>query len=77
MVGVCAGALVAAGAVCHGGPLRPLLEARPLEWLGRISYSVYLWHKPIVEAVAHHDTVTKVAKDRYNLIVSSAQLTAP
>jgi peptidoglycan/LPS O-acetylase OafA/YrhL len=48
VVGVSAGILVAAGACARGGPLRPILEARPLEWLGRISYSVYLWHVPIV-----------------------------
>jgi peptidoglycan/LPS O-acetylase OafA/YrhL len=48
VVALCAGLLVAAGATCRGGPLRLLLEARPLEWLGRISYSVYLWHVPLI-----------------------------
>jgi len=48
VIGLCAMVLVAAAATSGGGPLRPLLEARPLEWLGRISYSVYLWHVPLI-----------------------------
>ena len=28
-------------------PLRLLLEAVPLCWVGRISYGVYLWHVPV------------------------------
>jgi len=48
VIGVCAGILVAAGAAARGGPLRWLLEWSPLEWLGRISYSVYLWHVPLI-----------------------------
>jgi peptidoglycan/LPS O-acetylase OafA/YrhL len=49
----CALVLVAAGASARGGLLRPLLEAPPLEWLGRISYSVYLWHVPLVALLVH------------------------
>jgi peptidoglycan/LPS O-acetylase OafA/YrhL len=43
-----AGVIVAAGATTGGGPLRPLLDLRPLRWLGRVSYSVYLWHVPLI-----------------------------
>jgi peptidoglycan/LPS O-acetylase OafA/YrhL len=30
--------------VLQGGPLAWLLSARPLAWIGRLSYSLYLWH---------------------------------
>ena len=29
------------------GPVSSLLAARPLAWIGRISYGLYLWHWPI------------------------------
>lgn len=65
LASVAALVLVAAGAAARGGLLRPVLEAPPLEWLGRISYSVYLWHVPLVAALvrAHPDisTASKVA----------------
>jgi peptidoglycan/LPS O-acetylase OafA/YrhL len=29
-------------------PLTPIMEFKPLVWTGRISYSLYLWHVPII-----------------------------
>jgi peptidoglycan/LPS O-acetylase OafA/YrhL len=44
--------LIAAGERRAGGDSTPLVSAvltsRPLQWLGRVSYSLYLWHWPFV-----------------------------
>jgi peptidoglycan/LPS O-acetylase OafA/YrhL len=48
------GVVVAATALRAPTPLVPLVECRPLVWLGRISYSVYLWHLPVIAEVAEH-----------------------
>ena len=33
--------------------LRRILEARPLGWLGRVSYGAYLWNMPMILIVLH------------------------
>ena len=52
-VAVFGGASLFIGLVSGRGVLCRLLRSRPLQWLGTISYSLYLWH-PIVMSIVKH-----------------------
>jgi peptidoglycan/LPS O-acetylase OafA/YrhL len=48
VVEICSAVLIAVTVFCAPGLWRLGLEFAPLRWLGRISYSLYLWHIPIL-----------------------------
>lgn len=52
---LCYAAIV--GAAFSGGRVAAALSLTPLVWLGRVSYSLYLWHPPIYLAVGHRTAV--------------------
>jgi peptidoglycan/LPS O-acetylase OafA/YrhL len=43
-----AAAVIAGGTVAATNPVRSVLESRPVTFIGDISYSLYLWHWPVV-----------------------------
>lgn len=55
-------------------PLSRALESRPLGFIGRISYSLYLWHWPIVGALSGYGVPHTV--ERSLLIVGLSLLAA-
>ncbi len=43
--------ILVGGVVVGGGPWTALLRLAPVVWVGRISYSLYLWHLPVYVAM--------------------------
>lgn len=45
----CLGAALVIGSGCVGqGPVQMMLSLPPLVWIGKVSYSLYLWHWPVL-----------------------------
>lgn len=54
-------ALVLAGAILGGRRLQSLFAFIPLRFIGIISYSMYLWHAPIIFLISHFPAIEPLA----------------
>lgn len=55
----------------EGTPVGRLLEWAPLRWIGRISYSVYLWHWPIIALYRTETGISLDLKETALLVAAS------
>jgi peptidoglycan/LPS O-acetylase OafA/YrhL len=67
---------VAGGCVAPGGGAEWLLGSAPLQWLGKRSYSLYLWHWPILVIAAGYVGRDLSAAQRLSLVVLAVALSA-
>jgi peptidoglycan/LPS O-acetylase OafA/YrhL len=69
-------AVIGAHSMHGSGSPGNILSLRPIQWLGDISYSVYLWHYPLVvivpQATGHHLTWT----ERGSIVLATLALAA-
>jgi peptidoglycan/LPS O-acetylase OafA/YrhL len=54
LVSICSAVLISSLTLHQAGPLYSFLTLRPVVWLGRISYGIYLWHYPLSLIVRNH-----------------------
>ncbi|HEV2673454.1 MAG TPA: acyltransferase family protein [Aliidongia sp.] len=74
----CLGAagLILGASRSHDGPIGWALSLRPAQFLGRISYSVYLWHLPILILYAYGSLQTPGRFVRVGLILLTIAIAA-
>jgi len=77
VVALGAAALVAAVVTVPGGWPARALSARPLVWIGSVSYGIYLWHFPVVVALdagrtGLHGTALLVVRTAVTVAVAAA-----
>jgi peptidoglycan/LPS O-acetylase OafA/YrhL len=74
MSGVAGASALLVGAISDGR-LAPLLSAKPLVWVGQISYGVYLWHYPLLLAIRRSAIGHGIAGDAIFLTATFAVAT--
>jgi peptidoglycan/LPS O-acetylase OafA/YrhL len=75
LVSLSAAAVIAGVVVSPGSVVPRVLAARPLRWLGRISYGVYLWYWPVLlvmDATRMHATGWSLFAERVVVTVALA-----
>ena len=73
---VCATAAVIAARSDGAGSPTQILRLRPVQWLGDVSYAVYLWHWPLVVLVPYVSGGSIGALDGATIIVTTLILAA-
>jgi len=56
LAALCAVAVITGSVRAPGGPIARVLSLPPVRWLGRVSYSLYLWHWPVIDLVTPSTT---------------------
>lgn len=73
LIALAAGALVLHAASHRPSPLNLFFASRPVSWVGDISYSLYLWHVPVIAVVlARWPSISTAAKAAIVIPVSLA-----